>query len=104
MADEAYVILWEYEVRPEAVAEFERVYGPEGDWMAMFRDAPGWRSTTLLRDQEVAGRYMTIDVWESAETYRAFRSARAEDLQALDEACERMTATETIVGHFEKVE
>ena len=30
--------------------EFERVYGPEGEWTAFFRGCDGYVGTELLRD------------------------------------------------------
>ncbi len=45
-----FEIVWEYEVRPEKVAAFEVLYGPEGDWAYLFSRADGYVETRLLRD------------------------------------------------------
>jgi heme-degrading monooxygenase HmoA len=95
----AYAYLWEYLVPAETAPEFERVYGPEGDWATLFRRHPGYRRTELLRDLD-RGRYVTIDHWESREACEAFREAFAAEFQALDERCERLTSEETLVGEF----
>jgi heme-degrading monooxygenase HmoA len=67
--------------------EFERVYGPNGDWAEFFRRGSGYIGTELLRDVEVPGRYVVIDRWESAEDYNAFAvEHRDEYIRRSDEA------------------
>ena len=63
-------LVFSYEARE--AAEFERVYGPDGDWAAFFRDGAGYLGTELLRDVESPGRYLVIDRWESRDAYQAF--------------------------------
>ena len=94
-----YAYVWEYLVSAKTAREFERVYGPEGEWAALFRRHPGYRRTELLRDLD-RGRYLTIDHWESREACAAFREAFAAEFKALDERCERLTSRETLVGEF----
>jgi heme-degrading monooxygenase HmoA len=66
--------------------EFERVYGPEGDWAAFFRSGRGFVGTELLRDVEVPGRYLVVDRWESREAYNEFVAAnRDEYMRRVDE-------------------
>jgi hypothetical protein len=48
MARFAYI--WEFRVDPSAQADFEFEYGPSGSWAALFRQAPGYIDTLLLRD------------------------------------------------------
>jgi hypothetical protein len=31
-----YTYIWEYQVRPDRVDEFERLYGPQGEWSGLF--------------------------------------------------------------------
>lgn len=96
-----YVIVWEFEVRAEAEAEFERRYGLGGDWVALFRRESSYISTELLRDTAAPRRYLTIDRWESRAAYRAFRQARAEAYQHLDVCCEQLTTSERLIGAFD---
>ena len=66
--------------------EFERVYGPEGEWTGFFRRGAGYVGTELLRDVETPGRYLVIDRWESREAYQAFVDAnRDEYMRRVDE-------------------
>lgn len=67
-------------------AEFERVYGPEGEWAAFFRQGHGYVGTELLHDLEVPGRYLVVDRWESAEAYNSFVAEhRDEYMRRVDE-------------------
>jgi heme-degrading monooxygenase HmoA len=63
-------LVFSYDVRN--AEEFERVYGPDGDWARFFREGRGYVGTELLRDVELPGRYLVIDRWESAEAYNEF--------------------------------
>jgi heme-degrading monooxygenase HmoA len=70
-------LVFSYEVRE--TSEFERVYGPGGEWAQFFAGAAGYIGTELLRDVELASRYLVIDRWESAEAYNAFAAANREE-------------------------
>jgi heme-degrading monooxygenase HmoA len=63
-------LVFSYEVRDPV--EFERVYGPDGEWAEFFRQGRGYVGTELLRDVEAGGRYFVVDRWESADAYNAF--------------------------------
>jgi heme-degrading monooxygenase HmoA len=76
-------LVFSYEVRQ--AEEFERVYGPEGEWTEFFRQGRGYIGTELLRDVEAPGRYLVIDRWESADAYNAFVAERREEyMQRVD--------------------
>jgi len=77
-------LVFSYEV--SHTDEFERVYGPEGEWAEFFRSGRGYIGTELLRDIEHPGRYLVIDRWESAEAYDAFAAEHREEyMRRVDE-------------------
>jgi len=77
-------LVFSYEVRE--AAEFERVYGPDGEWAQFFKQGSGYVGTELLRDVESPGRYLVIDRWESADAYNAFTAERrAEYVRRVDD-------------------
>jgi heme-degrading monooxygenase HmoA len=96
-----YTSLWEFIVEPGHVEEFQRHYGPEGSWVALFRKSRGYIDTVLLRDRTNPQRFITIDRWESADAQRAFRSAFAREYAELDARCARLTTREVSLGDFE---
>jgi heme-degrading monooxygenase HmoA len=70
-------LIFSYEVRD--AAEFERVYGPDGEWATFFGQGRGYIGTELLRDVEVPGRYVVVDRWDSAEAYNEFAAANRDE-------------------------
>lgn len=92
--------IWEYQVPGESEDEFRRHYGPTGSWADLFRWSPGYIDTLLLGDDVVPGRYVTVDRWESASAYGAFRERFADDYVALDRRCEKLTTREVDLGAF----
>jgi heme-degrading monooxygenase HmoA len=96
-----FVALWEFEVKPSCEERFERVYGPDGEWVRLFRGDANYQGTRLLREASRDGIYVTLDFWRSREAYERFRAAARESYAALDAACERLTANERHLGSFE---
>ncbi len=95
-----HVIVWEFRAQPGREDEFERVYGPEGDWANFFRRGEGYLGTELIRDVETPGRYVTIDRWASAAAYEDFRSRNSSEYEAIDRRCESLTEHEARLGSF----
>jgi heme-degrading monooxygenase HmoA len=95
-----YVSIWEFQVAPDAEDRFRHEYGPDGGWAALFRRAPGYVSTTLLRDHVDPLRFLTVDVWESEEAHEAFRREFALAYAEHDDACRTLTLRELPVGRF----
>ena len=96
-----YVTVWEFRVRSERRAEFERHYGPQGCWAGLFRQSMGYLGTELLHDRSDPLRYLTIDRWTSPEAYRAFRDEFASPYATLDEACAELTTHEAALGEYD---
>ena len=92
--------VWEFHVPPPADAEFRRHYGPGGSWADLFRRSHGHIETLLLRDAATPGRYLTVDRWESAAAYEAFRERFADEYALLDARCEKLTTREVALGSF----
>ena len=96
-----YVIIWEYEVKAELIAEFERIYSATGVWAELFQKSKGYLGTELLSDTEHPGHYMTIDRWNSSKEYAAFSLERQNEYVMLDVQCEGLTELETLLGKWE---
>ena len=83
--------------------EFERAYGAGGEWASLFRGAPGYLRTELLRDQGNPLRFLTIDHWTSEAAFSEFKQRREEEFRALDARGEMLTTRETELGRFDFV-
>ena len=94
-------LVFTYEARDPD--EFERVYGPEGEWAEFFRRGAGYVGTELMRDVETPGRYLVVDRWESRDAYQAFVAEhRDEYVRRVDETALHH-AQELRLGTFENV-
>jgi heme-degrading monooxygenase HmoA len=93
-------LVFSYEVVGDA-AEFERVYGTEGEWAEFFRQGRGYIGTELLHDVEAPTRYLVIDRWESADAYNTFVAAHREDYMERVDATRFQYDSELRFGTFE---
>ena len=98
--EEIFVYVWEYVVKREAKSDFERVYGPDGDWVRLFEKSEGYRGTLLCHDNDNELRYLTVDYWVSKNDRDLFRRQHAKEFEALDRRCEHLTETEHHLGDF----
>lgn len=96
-----YTVVWSFDVKPDQVKAFERMYGPDGDWVRLFRRAPGFAGTELRRETDRRAHYLTIDRWRTREDYRRFKETFASEYALLDVRCAGLTESEQKVGDFE---
>ncbi|PWB77934.1 MAG: hypothetical protein C3F07_01070 [Anaerolineales bacterium] len=96
-----FIVLWEYRVKPEKQSEFESIYSPKGAWGELFKTGNGYLGTELFGDQDHPGRYLTIDRWTSKAEYEIFLSKHRQEYKALDEECECLTESESLLGMWE---
>jgi heme-degrading monooxygenase HmoA len=96
-----FAIAFSYEARdPE---DFERAYGPNGEWAAFFREAQGFVGTELLREVENPGRYLLIDRWESREAFERFSAERQAEYFRRSEDAAVHYLQELRLGAYENV-
>ena len=98
-----FVALWEYEVKPGGEERFENGYGPDGDWVRLFRNDSHYHETRLVTDSFRRGVYLTMDFWESRAAYEEFMAGHRKECEEIDAICEDMTIQERRIGWFEMV-
>lgn len=91
--------IWAYRAAPGAEPAFLAAHGAGGAWVALFRQADGYLGTALLRAED--GRWLTIDRWRSRADWAAFLAAHRAEYEAIDRACEALTAAEWDLGDWE---
>jgi len=101
MTKKGFVYIWEYIVREGCLSEFEKIYGPEGDWVQLFKKAKGYIATDLHQDISNANRFITIDSWNTKEDRDDFRKKYSNEFELLDEHCESFTEREKLIGDFD---
>jgi heme-degrading monooxygenase HmoA len=97
----SYEIVWEFRLATASAAGFEQAYGPGGAWAQLFRQAPGFIETSLLRDAEIDGRYLTVDRWDLREAFDNFKRRFANEYSALDTKLEGLASSERRLGAFD---
>jgi heme-degrading monooxygenase HmoA len=100
----AYVIIWEFRVRPGMQKPFEQAYGDGGDWVGFFRQDPAYIRTELIHDVHDGNRYLTLDYWASEAAYEVFRESRKGEYGRIDARCGQMTEAEREVGRFSGID
>lgn len=98
-----YIIIWQYQVKADRLAEFEDIYTSSGLWSELFKKAEGYQDTELLRDPEQPHHYITIDRWISSQHYESFLSRWKTEYAAIDAQCESLTEMESLVGKWELI-
>ena len=93
-----YTVIWRFTVKPARRADFERHYGADGTWAALFRLGAGYLGTDLLRDTARNDVYVTIDRWTTAAAFTAFKATHGTAYAALDRECEDLTEKEERLG------
>jgi heme-degrading monooxygenase HmoA len=98
-----YVVLWRFRPVVGREGEFERAYGPSGEWARLFGRDDGYLGTELLlrRSEDGSREYLTLDRWVSRAAYEAFRARRSGEYRRLDSRLEGLTEEETLLGAFE---
>ena len=112
-------VVFEYEVGSEMHAEFERVYGPDGDWARFFRSAEGYLGTDLHapveapaddpsgsrgEDPKPDARFLVVDRWTSEQAYAAFLAGQEAEYERRSRDTARLYRRETRVGVFAPAE
>lgn len=95
-----FVVLWEYEVQPGAEVAFEALYGPDGAWVGLFHDYPGYVDTQLLKGEQPR-HYLTIDRWASVADYDAFLDAAHARYAEINARGDTLTLAERRLGRYE---
>jgi len=95
-----YIVIWRYRVEPAQVAKFEKAFGPKGEWARFFSSSKDYVGTELLADDERPGEFVTIDRWESEESYSAFLGEHEAAYDRLDRRFEALTLSESRLGAY----
>ena len=98
--DGVYVKMWEFTTKPGAQVEFENFYGPDGEWVQLFRRSKGFLRTEFFRDRNTENRYVTLDHFSSKAAYDDFRRELQQEYEALDRRCSAVTESEREIGSF----
>ena len=93
-------ITWQFEVKKGREAEFEELYGVEGEWTAMNRHTRSYLGSSFLRDQSRTSRYLVIEYWSEMLVYEQHRDFRSAAIASLEERSAALVDTVEPMGIF----
>jgi hypothetical protein len=93
-------IVWQFEVKEGREAEFEELYGVDGEWTAMNRHTRSYLGTSFLRDQNRATRYIVIEYWSEMVVYEQHRAYRSAAITSLEQRSAALVDTVEPMGIF----
>jgi heme-degrading monooxygenase HmoA len=96
-----YVVLWRFRPRKDRESEFERAYGPSGEWARLFQRGEGYLGTELLQRSDDPKEYLVLDRWASRTAYEALRTRFSSEYRRLDTLLDELTEEEMPMGTFE---
>ena len=96
-----YVVLWRFWSLRDRESEFERAYGPSGEWTRLFQHGEGYFGTELLQHSDDTKEYLVLDRWASRAAYEVFRARFSSEYRRLDSRLEGLTEEEMPMGAFE---
>ena len=86
--------VWEYDVPERSAADFERVYGADGEWAELFSSSDGFEGTELFASLSRPGRYLTVDRFQDEASWRQFQIEHRDAYVKLDADSEGLTLGE----------
>jgi len=98
-----YVIIWEYQVKADCIAEFEKIYGENGAWVKLFKKGSGYLGTELFQGSSHLHHYVTLDRWALVTDYETFLSRWKKEYEKLDAQCKHLMEQETLLGKWESI-
>ena len=83
-------------------SEFEKIYGPEGSWQQVLRNAEGFLRTELQYESVVERRYSGFDHWRSHKDFEVFREQQQSRLDEFQQhvAEQGLIENEVLLGAF----
>ena len=93
-------IAWQFEVKKGREAEFEELYGADGEWTAMNRQTRSYLGSSFLRDQNRASRYIVLEYWSEMLVYEQHRTYKSTAITSLEQRSAALVDTVEPMGIF----
>ncbi|RPI73550.1 MAG: hypothetical protein EHM47_05920 [Ignavibacteriales bacterium] len=95
-----FITIWQYKINPERKDEFENLYGQSGEWITLFKKYKGYLKTELLKDLNNENTFLTLDYWDSKESFKYFKKNSVKEYSGIDKKGEDLTLSEKHIGEF----
>lgn len=78
-------VMWQFDVKTGREAEFEQLYGANGEWTSMNRHTRSYLGSSFLHDQNRSSRYLVIEYWSEMLVSEPHRGSRDDALASFKE-------------------
>jgi len=78
-------VVWQFDVKAGKQAEFERIYGADGEWTALSRTSRSFLGSSFLRDLAQPTRYLLVEYWSEMLVYEQHRASRSAMIESIEE-------------------
>ena len=93
-------VVWQVEIHEGKSAEFEQLYGANGEWTKLSRRSRSFLGSSFLRDLASETRYMLIEYWSEMVVYEKHLSEFAAQVKTLEEKRQRLVERVYPLGVF----
>lgn len=93
-------IMWQFNVKDGREAEFEQLYGEDGQWATMNRQTRSYLGSSFLRDQNQPSRYLVIEYWSEMLVYEQHRTYRSDAMTSIEGQLSELTDSVEPLGIF----
>ena len=93
-------VVWQFEVKTDRRAEFERMYGVDGPWTKLNRLTRSYLGTSFLRDQSRPSRYLMMEYWSEMVVYEQHRTSRSDAIADLEARRDALVESSEPLGVF----
>jgi hypothetical protein len=95
-----YVRIWDFIAKPETSAEFENLYGSDGEWVHLFSRSKAFLRTEFFQDRKAKNHYVTLDYFVSEAGFDDFLREFRREYEELDRRCNVVRESEREIGAF----
>lgn len=95
-----YKVIWRYQVKPEGVRDFLKIYDSNGEWVQLFSKSPDFIKTELFYETNAIQFFLTIDYWKSKKAYKDFYKTHKKEVDQIDAMGDKLTIIEERLGEF----
>jgi len=93
-------IVWEFQVKPNNIADFEKLYALDGEWAELFKKSKGFVGVKLIQSPDHPDCFVTIGQWGSLSDYKMFLFHWKAEYEKLNKQYEDLTIHESCLGTF----
>lgn len=93
-------VVWQFDVRPGAAEDFERLYGSDGEWTRLSRRSRSFLGSSFMRDIASETRYLLVEYWSEMLVYEKHLASFTTPLKVLEKQRAALVERIEAVGVF----